>query len=270
MARRRLLEHRCATPSTRRYPRPLLLVHGAWHGAWCWAPALRDFARRGFEAHAISLRGHGASDHPGSLNFCALDDYLRDIETALAQIEPAPIVVAHSLGGFLLQHLLMRRQLPGVVLLCAIPHTGALRFLARWMGHHPGAALKTTLTLNTRHLVGTPALARAAFFGRVMPEAEVVPYAARLGPESLRVALQSVLCLPQPRPGQTPMLVVAAEHDAVFTLAEQRALAAAYGAELAIIPGAAHDLMLDPAWPLAADMIERTAAKWMGAGEVAR
>jgi hypothetical protein len=48
----------------------------------------------------------------------------------------------------------------------------------------------------------------------------------------------------------------------VFTLAEQRALATAYGAELIVVPEAAHDLMLDPAWDQAADAIERAVAQW--------
>jgi pimeloyl-ACP methyl ester carboxylesterase len=51
--------------------------------------------------------------------------------------------------------------------------------------------------------------------------------------------------------------VIAAERDAVFDVEAQRVTARAYGAELVVVPGAAHDLMLDPAWPVAADAIER-------------
>lgn len=262
MGQLRLLEHRRVTPTTRRYRRPLLLVHGAWHGAWCWEPAMQDFAKRGFEAHAISLRGHGASSRPALFNLCGLDDYLRDIEVALMQITPTPIVVAHSMGGFLLQHLLMRRQFPGAVLLCAAPHRGALRTLLQLVWQHPGAALKALGSLNLRHFVGTPALAREAFFRPTTPEAEVAAAAARLGPETLRMALDMIIRLPRAVPGPTPLLLLAAEQDTIFTLAEQQALAHAYQTELVVIPGAAHDLMLDPAWPEAAERIERVAAGW--------
>jgi pimeloyl-ACP methyl ester carboxylesterase len=263
MAHHRLLEHRALSPADRRYARPLLLIHGAWHGAWCWEPAMHDLARRGFEVHAISLRGHGASDQQTPMNLCGIDDYLRDIDAALAAITPTPVIIAHSLGGFLLQHRMAHQPLPGVVLLCAMPHTGALRFLWQWTRRHPGPALHAARTLNTRHLVGTPALAREAFFRPGLPEAELVAHTARLCPEPLRVAVETIVRLPRPAPGRTPVLVVAAECDAVFTLAEQQALAAAWAAELVVIPGAAHDLMLDPAWPLAADQIEQAAARWM-------
>jgi pimeloyl-ACP methyl ester carboxylesterase len=224
---------------------------------------MEGFAQRGFEVHAISLRGHGASDRPASFNLCGVEAYLNDIEAALAQITPAPVVVAHSLGAYLMQHYLARRELPGVVLLCGLPHTGAFRFLSQWAWRHPGAALRTVATFNTRHLVGTAALAREAFFRPDLPEDTAAELAAQLSPEALRVAVEAMVRLPRPRPGRTPVFVVAAERDAVFTLAEQEALAAAWAAELAVIPAAAHDLMLDPAWPQAADQIARAAARWM-------
>ena len=41
---------------------PLLFVHGGYCDAWCWAPYfLPWFAAKGYAAHALSLRGHGAS-----------------------------------------------------------------------------------------------------------------------------------------------------------------------------------------------------------------
>jgi pimeloyl-ACP methyl ester carboxylesterase len=54
-------------------------------------------------------------------------------------------------------------------------------------------------------------------------------------------------------------LVIAAGNDAIFDLPAQQELAAAYRAELLVIPEAAHDLMLDPAWPMAGAAIARFA-----------
>jgi len=54
-------------------------------------------------------------------------------------------------------------------------------------------------------------------------------------------------------------LVIAAGNDAIFDLPAQQELAAAYRAELIVIPDAAHDLMLDPAWSLAGAAIARFA-----------
>lgn len=41
---------------------PVVLVHGAWHGAWCWEKNFLDyFPARGWETHAFSFRGHGTA-----------------------------------------------------------------------------------------------------------------------------------------------------------------------------------------------------------------
>ncbi|MBA3470130.1 MAG: alpha/beta fold hydrolase [Herpetosiphonaceae bacterium] len=254
------LEHTVLYPAERRYATPLLLLHGAWHGAWCWQSAMQDFARRGFEVHAISLRGHGHSDRVRGLNFCSLADYVGDLQMAIAALERPPIVVGHSMGGYILQSLLMQQQLPGAVLLATIPLSGTLRFLSRWMLRHPLAVARALLTGNLRHAVGTPRLAREAFFRPKIPAAELQRYTALLGPESLRMALwDGMVVKVDPALNRSPLLVIAAERDAVFSVEEQRRTAAAYHAELVVIPEAAHDLMLDPAWPQAAAAIERFA-----------
>ena len=47
---------------------PILLVHGAWHGAWCWEETYLDyFADAGRETWAMDLRGHGGSGNTLSL-----------------------------------------------------------------------------------------------------------------------------------------------------------------------------------------------------------
>jgi len=76
--------------------RPLIiLVHGAWHGAWCWAALQADLDGRGIASLAIDLPGHGSSTLPfGDLHGDA--QHVVDVVTAL----DAPVVlVGHSYGG---------------------------------------------------------------------------------------------------------------------------------------------------------------------------
>ncbi|HEU4323554.1 MAG TPA: alpha/beta fold hydrolase [Roseiflexaceae bacterium] len=255
------LEHLIATPRERRYDTPLLLLHGAWHGAWCWRDAMHDLAGRGFEVHAIGLRGHGRSD-PATINLCGLRDYQRDLETAVAAIHPRPVVVGHSMGGYILQLFLSEQQLPGAVLLASVPTGGPGAYMLGALRRDPLNFLLAFGTLDLLGLVGTPQRAREAFFRPDIPPAELALYTTLLGPESARVGLESLLFRPRPERNRSPLLLIAAERDTIFTLDEQHATARAYGAELIIIPEAAHDLMLDPAWPLAADAIEQAVARW--------
>ena len=260
----RRLERRVAVPEQQRYARPLLLIHGAWHGAWCWEQALQDFAGRGFVTHAISLRGHGESDPAPLFNLCGVDHYLEDIRRAIAAISPTPIVVAHSMGGFLMQHYIEHEPLPGLVLLCAMTNAGVSEFVWPWARRHPLAVAKTLLSLNGRHLVGAPELAHEAFFAPELPRELVVRYASQLGPEAVRIVFEGLARRPGPPAAPTPTLVLSAEQDRVFSVKVQRALAETYQAPFVCIPGAPHDLMLDPRWPQAAEAIERAAAEWMG------
>ncbi|MGA0194495.1 MAG: alpha/beta fold hydrolase, partial [Ilumatobacteraceae bacterium] len=42
----------------------VVLVHGAWHGAWCWAPLQTELDRRGIASLAVDLPGHGSTGAP--------------------------------------------------------------------------------------------------------------------------------------------------------------------------------------------------------------
>ena len=74
---------------------PIVLVHGAWHGAWCFAALQAELDRRGIPTYAIDLPGHGASTSPlGDLHGDAA--YVADVLRSLGR--PA-VLVGHSYGG---------------------------------------------------------------------------------------------------------------------------------------------------------------------------
>lgn len=88
----------------------------------------------GYEAHALSFRGHGRSEGRARLAFTGLGDYVEDLETTLKRLAPRPlVVVGYSLGGAVLQAAL--RHLAGAVLLASVPPYGlagaGLRLLFR-------------------------------------------------------------------------------------------------------------------------------------------
>ncbi|KPL91908.1 alpha/beta hydrolase [Herpetosiphon geysericola] len=255
------LEHRCYEPQRLLYQRPLLLLHGAWHGAWCWQHTAHDFAERGFVVHTLSLRGHGHSSMPRYFNMVGLNHYLDDLLALVETLNPAPIVVGHSLGGYILQHAAMQRPLPAAVLLASMPHTGPLGFALRSLRRQPYVALRALATANADSFMRTPALVKYLFLRDNASAAQTHAIHSQLGSESLRALLDALIHKPNPSQIKTPIMVIAAERDRVFSLAEQRSLANAYQAPLIIVPQAAHDLMFDPAWPLVADAIEGWASR---------
>ena len=73
----------------------ILLVHGAWHGAWCWDAVRSILESRGRTVHAIDLPTVHA---PNKAELDMLDD-ARAVRTAVDAIAGPVVVVAHSYGG---------------------------------------------------------------------------------------------------------------------------------------------------------------------------
>lgn len=233
-------------------PTPLLFIHGAWHGAWCWDEYfLPYFAEHGYEAHALSLRGHGKS--AGQVRWVSALDYVNDVEQVARSFSRMPVLIGHSLGGYVVQKYLAGRRAPAAALLASVPVNGILRFMLRHTAQHPASALKTMLRLNPYWLIGTPELSRAVLFSPDTPH--TAAYHDRLQAESFRVALDALLLdLPEPARVSVPLLMLAATQDAVFTQQEQEFTAAVYGAPLYWFE-MAHDMMLEPGWQQPADRL---------------
>jgi pimeloyl-ACP methyl ester carboxylesterase len=237
------------------HPSPILFVHGAWHGAWCWENFLPYFADRGYGAYAVSLRGHGASEGRDRIRWhSAAHDYVADLAQVIETFPQPPILVGHSMGGYVVQKYLETHQAAAGILLASLPLSGLLGFVVRFGLRHPWPLLKSQLLLNTWHLIGTPELAQEAFFSPEMSVAEVDRHFTRLQPESFRMTFEmALLNLPRAERVKTPMLVLAAGNDRVFSVAEEQATAIAYGTEAVVFPGMAHDMMLEANWRQVAD-----------------
>jgi pimeloyl-ACP methyl ester carboxylesterase len=243
------------------HPAPLLFVHGGWHGAWCWDEHfLSFFADKGYRTVAVSLRGHGNSATPKPLRLCSLADYVDDVGSVADSLPARPVVIGHSMGGFVVQKYLELRDAPAGVLIASIPQRGSFGFTMRMMRRHPWLTTKGLLTGDSLLLVGTAELARESFFSERVPESDVVRYAARLNGESQRVALDAMVFLPRPKRVTTPLLVLGAACDRSILPKEVRATARVYRTDAEIFPGMGHDMMLEPGWAAVAERIHT----WLG------
>lgn len=242
---------------TEPYPHPLLFVHGAWHGAWCWEEHfLSWFAARGFEAHALDLRGHGETPAPRSLRRVSAADYLEDIDSAIGSLGGEPILIGHSMGGYLTQRYLESHHLPFAVLIASAPPRGVVGATVSLARTLTGKFLKANATMSLYPLVKDVDDARHHFFSEGLPLEDVARHHDRLQDESYRAFLDMlVLRLPRPRRVSTEMLVIGGASDTIFDVREVKDTAAAYGTEAVIFDGIAHDMMLDTGWEEVAELI---------------
>ncbi|MFE4393435.1 MULTISPECIES: alpha/beta fold hydrolase [Streptomycetaceae] len=74
-----------------------LLVHGAWHGAWCWDPLRAALAADGWRSHAVDLPSSAA--HPEGTRSAGLLEDAAVIRDHLRRIDGPVVTVAHSYGG---------------------------------------------------------------------------------------------------------------------------------------------------------------------------
>jgi pimeloyl-ACP methyl ester carboxylesterase len=250
------IEHLIKQPTVRRHQTPLLLQHGAWHGAWCWQSWMDYFASLGYEVHAISLPGHGNSPlHKQHINLYTLNDYVEILGDRITAIFPTPVVIGHSLGGAILQKYLERHQLPGAVLLASLPATGMLGMIFRLLRHHPVEMLTGLLTTNTYHWVGTPELAQELFLS-ADTTVDVHQLHRQLVKESYTVGLQILLTFAKINIASSPVLTLSGARDVIFTLDEEKATADKYKTELVVFKGQAHNLMMEPASQEVANTID--------------
>lgn len=78
-----------------------LLVHGAWHGAWCWQRITEALIRSGHRAHAVTLTGLGERAHLMSPAI-TLETHISDVVNAMESEELRDVVlVVHSYAGML-------------------------------------------------------------------------------------------------------------------------------------------------------------------------
>ena len=79
----------------------LVLVHGAWHGAWCWRHVLAGLHAHGHRAHAVTLTGLGERAHLLSPAI-TLETHIADVANAIAAEEMNDVVLAvHSYAGMI-------------------------------------------------------------------------------------------------------------------------------------------------------------------------
>ena len=230
---------------------PLLFVHGAYVDAWWWAEYfLPWFARHGYEAHAVSLRGHGASPARATLHLASLDDYVSDVVLAAERIGRPAVLIGHSMGAIVVQRAARRCNPRAMVLMAPVPPHGLGGSLLSLAMRDPPLYFALNALQFGAADVSALRRVRDYLFSASLTEAKVSRYLKRTQQESQRALLD--LAWPQhfwiaPSVG-LPTLVIGAAKDAFFTTSMIEEAARFHGVTPRIFPHMAHMMMLEPGW----------------------
>jgi pimeloyl-ACP methyl ester carboxylesterase len=112
-------------PERRSRKPPLILVHGALTGSWLWTEIAAYLAERGWEAHAMNLRGHFTSE-PADLAETTMRDYADDVGVAMRHIGRPAVLIGWGIGALAAVMQAERQPVLGLVLLAPSPPAAAL------------------------------------------------------------------------------------------------------------------------------------------------
>ena len=202
----------------------VVLVHGAWHGGWCWHKIVARLERAGHAVLAPDMKGHGIDRSPPSGT--TLDNLVAGIADVVAA-QPEPVVlVGHSFGGTIITEVAERmpEKIKRLVYLAAfvVPGGQTTRELSAddpesILGPHiVFAPDNKTATVDPEHL-------RACFYAQCSDD-DVALARALLVPEGV-AAFSSPSRATQSRWGRIPSAYIECVQDRAIGIARQRKFA---------------------------------------------
>jgi len=203
-----------------------LLIHGAWHGAWCWSKLIPALEALGHRAVAIDLPAQGDDPTPSAETTLAL--WAGRVVAALEGFAAPPILVGHSMGGLSMTAAAEAApaRIAALVYLAAfLPQDGDSLF-SMAAAHDPArAVLRNQVAPDGITSMPEEATIVPAFYADC--DAADIAYArARFRPLPLRPAIDKIHVTPE-RFGSVPRAYIECTDDRAIPIENQRQMVAA-------------------------------------------
>jgi pimeloyl-ACP methyl ester carboxylesterase len=208
-----------------------ILIHGMFHGGWCWDRIERRLRRAGHEVMAPDLAGCGSDKTP--VADVSLDRWVTDVSDLVKAGSQKSILVGHSRGGLVISQVAERTSpnIAAVVYLTALmlPDGRAAMELPAIMTEEgfDGSSLSQGqgfgMSPDGQSMFAQESLVEA-FYSRCSEEdrAFAIP---RLGPEAIAPTMAKV-SLTASRWGSLPRIYIETTRDNALPIEAQRAMIA--------------------------------------------
>ncbi len=225
----------------------ILFVHGMWHGAWCWEPYfLPYFEKLGYKVYALSLSNHGKSSKRKTFNLLRINDYVKDLKDTIESFDETPILVGHSMGGFIVQKYLENNDVPGAALITPVPPFGIWGGTIAVLKIFPLAFLKANLTLNLKYIINSSKKYKYLLGSDNFKDTDIDEYVKKLDNESFLAYLDMLgLNLVNTKKINTPLLIIGGGLDRVISEKVVRKTGKIYGITPIIFDDMGHNMMLE-------------------------
>ncbi len=231
---------------------PILLIHGSYCGAWIWTKNfIPAFVEAGWNGAAISLCGHGGNSDRDKIDCFGLADYLRDILAGTQLFDTEPVLIGHSLGGYLAQKYALEHKVKGLVLLSSPSLLGLQVSMTHIATREPLLALQLGALATLGPKKTNLRVIGDALFNDRSRSGYSDDALKNLQRESSR-AMAEMLWPDFRQPiAYAPTLALGGEEDSFVPAFEFRYEAQFWKGQCRILPNAPHALMLDACWPVA-------------------
>ena len=238
---------------------PLLFVHGAFAGAWTWDENFLPYlAERGHSCHAVNLPGRKGSPEHDRLNDFGIHEFTEAVIEVIDSLPRPPVLVGHSMGGFVAMRAAVQREVAGAVLLSSVPPTGLAGPAVVLAMSRPMLTWEIARVQSFGDSEATLETLRQAIFNTHVPK----ELSARLMPlfqsESHRavIDLHTVVMPPLTGLRDRPVLVMGAMQDNLIPPSFVHGTAAFLGTQAHIFEGMGHAVMLETRWREAAEAMD--------------
>jgi pimeloyl-ACP methyl ester carboxylesterase len=161
----------------------IVLVHGAWHGSWCWQKVTPLLEGRGLAVRTVDLPSVGAQ--PGAGTNLSAD--AAEVEAVMERVAGPVILCGHSYGGMVISRATATRATRLVYLCAFMPLEGE-----SLVGTGDGRPSPWIQMLDGGLMQPDPAQAGTVFYGDCDPE--ISKWAqSKIRPQSAATMLEPVL-----------------------------------------------------------------------------
>jgi pimeloyl-ACP methyl ester carboxylesterase len=201
-----------------------VLVHGAWHGAWCWDKVVPGLARAGHAVLAPDLASLGRDRTP--VADVSLERWAEDVCKLIDTVAEPVVLVGHSRGGIVISEVAERRpdRIATLVYLTAFLLQDGETLLGIAETAEQSLVASNLIVADDRNsMTVRDDVIAEAFYAECTPE-DVALARALLRPEATAPAATPVR-VTQARFGSVPKVYIECLRDKAIPIALQRAMA---------------------------------------------
>ncbi|MFC3231230.1 alpha/beta fold hydrolase [Marinibaculum pumilum] len=203
-----------------------VLVHGAWHGGWCWEKLQPLLEQAGHRTVAPDLPGSGRDPTPAAE--VTLDRYVEAVVAVIEAQQQPVVLVGHSLAGLTITPVAeaVPDRLRALVYLTAqlLPEGQSL---LDWRAGKPPTLISQNRVMSDDGLTSTirPEALVEIFYGGCDP-ADAEAAVARLRPQAMAPSTVPMRCSAE-RYGRVPRYYIECLQDKAIPIDDQRDMQAA-------------------------------------------